>query len=114
MSVKDDRIHVDFILRCIADVRSYAGEFPTVEEALADMKTYDAMMRKLQIMAETTQRLSDDYKSSSTSIDWGQIAGFRNALVHEYLGNFDPAILPNVIKVRLTALETALKGDESK
>jgi uncharacterized protein with HEPN domain len=111
MSIKDDKIHIDFILKCIHDVQGYVAEFLTVEEALADMKTYDAVLRKLQIMAETTQRLSDAYKSAHGSVDWGQIAGFRNALVHDYLANFDPSILPNVIDARLVELERLIKGE---
>lgn len=33
MTQKDDGIHITFILGCIADVRRYASEFTSVEEA---------------------------------------------------------------------------------
>jgi uncharacterized protein with HEPN domain len=37
-------------------------------------------------MAESTQRLSDEAKSAHTTVDWRAISGFRNVLVHNYLG----------------------------
>jgi uncharacterized protein with HEPN domain len=46
----------------------------------------DAVLRNLQTLAESTQRLSDDLKNSIPEIDWRGIAGFRNILVHGYLG----------------------------
>ncbi|MGH2751293.1 MAG: HepT-like ribonuclease domain-containing protein [Actinomycetota bacterium] len=38
------------------------------------------------MLAESTKRLSDDVKDSRSEVDWAAIAGFRNVLVHEYLG----------------------------
>jgi uncharacterized protein with HEPN domain len=40
----------------------------------------------LQILAESSRRLSDALKSSWTQVEWGRIAAFRNVLVHDYLG----------------------------
>jgi uncharacterized protein with HEPN domain len=53
---------------------------------LADKKTQDAVLRNLQILAESTQRISPELKSAHTEIDWRGISGFRNVLVHDYLG----------------------------
>ncbi len=44
------------------------------------------MLRNLQVLAESTQRLSDAAKESAGEVDWFKIAGFRNVLVHDYLG----------------------------
>jgi len=43
-------------------------------------------MRNLQTMAESTQRLSDAAKEAHPEVDWYKISGFRNVLVHGYLG----------------------------
>ncbi|MFH0967676.1 MAG: HepT-like ribonuclease domain-containing protein, partial [Methanobacteriota archaeon] len=51
---------------------------------LQDEKTQDAVIRKLQILAETTQRLSEEIKASNQTIPWQDIAGLRNILVHQY------------------------------
>jgi uncharacterized protein with HEPN domain len=42
-------------------------------------------LRNLQILAESTQRLSDPLKAAYPQVPWYQIAGFRNVLVHDYL-----------------------------
>jgi uncharacterized protein with HEPN domain len=44
------------------------------------------VLRNLQTLAESTQRLSDSLRSKHPHVDWRGIAGFRNILVHGYLG----------------------------
>jgi len=46
----------------------------------------DAIVRNLQTLAESTQRLSDKAKQRKPEVDWRAIAGFRNVVVHDYLG----------------------------
>jgi uncharacterized protein with HEPN domain len=46
----------------------------------------DAVIRNLQVMAESTQRLSAELKAAHPEIQWSGIAGFRNLLVHDYFG----------------------------
>jgi uncharacterized protein with HEPN domain len=43
-------------------------------------------LRELQILAESTQRISEKLKKSYPAIPWEDISGFRNVLVHDYLG----------------------------
>jgi len=51
----------------------------------ADTKTQDAVMRNLQILAESTQRLSHSLRELHPEVDWRSISGFRTVAVHEYL-----------------------------
>jgi uncharacterized protein with HEPN domain len=44
------------------------------------------VVRNLQVLAESTQRLSDDLKARWPQVEWARIAAFRNVLVHDYLG----------------------------
>jgi uncharacterized protein with HEPN domain len=44
------------------------------------------VLRNLQTLAESTQRISDHLKAHHPEVDWRAIAGFRNILVHDYLG----------------------------
>jgi uncharacterized protein with HEPN domain len=53
---------------------------------LSDLRTQDAVLRNLQTLAESSQRLSDHLKNQYFEVDWMGIAGFRNVLVHDYLG----------------------------
>lgn len=65
-----------------------------IEEDTAGGRTFflaarahqDAVMRNLQVMAESTRRLSAETKAMYAEVPWSAIAGFRNVLVHDYLG----------------------------
>ena len=45
----------------------------------------DAVLRNLQILSESTQRLFDEFKKRHKEIEWHKISGLRNLLVHDYL-----------------------------
>jgi len=53
---------------------------------MRDTKTQDAVMRNLQTLAESTQRLPISLKTAHAEVSWERIAGFRNVLVHDHLG----------------------------
>lgn len=76
---------------------------------LDDVVLYDAALRNLQTLSEATQRLPDDIKSRFPDIPWRQISGFRNILVHNYLGEIDPAAIEGVIERHLPALEAVVR-----
>ena len=46
----------------------------------------DAVLRNLQTMAESSQRLSEELRNAHPEVDWRGLSGFRNVLVHDYLG----------------------------
>ena len=64
-------------------------------------------MRNLQVLAESTQRLSDGSKARRPEVDWRAIAGFRNVLVHDYLG-VDAAAIWKVVQADLPVLKEAV------
>jgi uncharacterized protein with HEPN domain len=82
--LKDDRLYPIHILESIERVEEYTSE--GLEQFLSDKKTQDAVLRNLQILAESTQRISPELKNAHFEIDWRGISGFRNVLVHDYLG----------------------------
>jgi len=82
--VRDDAVYVKHILECIRRV-----EENTSGGRDAFMRSHtlqDAVLRNLQTMAESTQHLSDAFLAARPSVDWRAISGFRNVLVHNYLG----------------------------
>ncbi len=46
----------------------------------------DAVIRNLQTLAESSQRLSSELKATEPQVPWRELAGFRNVIVHGYLG----------------------------
>jgi uncharacterized protein with HEPN domain len=91
--VKDDRLYLIYIHECIERTYPYAEEGP--EAFFSETKTQDAVLRNLQTLGESTQRLSDCLKVTYPDVDWRGIRAFRNVLAHNYLG-IDMALrLPN-------------------
>jgi uncharacterized protein with HEPN domain len=82
--MKDDALYLRHILECIRRIEEHAAAGR--EEFLASHTLQDATLRNLQTMSEATQRLTDTVKLLRPTIPWSSIAGFRNVLVHNYLG----------------------------
>lgn len=69
---------------------------------------YDATLRNLQTLSEATQKLPENLKNLHPEIPWQNISGFRNILVHNYLGEIDHATLANVVETQLQPLQIAV------
>ena len=66
----------------IAHIEEYAGGERS--RFYGSRLVQDAVVRNLQTIAESTQRLSDGLKGTEPEVPWRAIAGFRNVLVHDY------------------------------
>ena len=71
---------------------------------------YDAALRNLQTLSEATQLLPLEEKARYPEVPWRDISGFRNILVHSYLGTIDPVTVVGVIERHLDPLETCVQG----
>ena len=82
--MKDDRVYLKHILRCIARIEEYTAGGR--ESFFSSHLIQDGVIRNLQTLAESSQQLTEGVKASQSSVDWKGLAGFRNVLVHDYLG----------------------------
>jgi uncharacterized protein with HEPN domain len=80
---RDDRFYLVHILECIANIEhdTAAGK-----DFFLTNRTYrDAVLRNLQILAESSKRIGDAYKAEHPEIPWRPVSRFRNVAVHDYL-----------------------------
>jgi uncharacterized protein with HEPN domain len=56
------------------------------DDFIKDSKTIDAVIRNFEIIGEAANRLPESYKEIHPEIDWHRIRGFRNRIVHDYMG----------------------------
>ena len=103
--MKDDLVYLDHILECIHWIGRFTEEGR--DAFLKDRRTQSAVLRELQTLAESTQRLSPAFKSEHPEIHWQSIAGFRNVLVHDYLG-IKPERIWEIIERDLPKLQASL------
>ena len=104
--MKNDQQYLEHILECIGLIQSYAD---SGRQSLDDFKTRDAVIRRLQVMAESTLRLSDETTAAYPEVGWQRIRNFRNRLVHEYL-EVDIDLIWTIIERNLPSLKTATQA----
>jgi len=104
MNKKDNSIYLDHMLECIQRINEYVE---TKKQFYETRLVQDAVIRNLQVMLESSQRLPDDLKQQYPDIPWKEISGFRNILVHDYLG-VDLDVVWSVVEMELPKLEHAL------
>ena len=107
---KDNSVYIEHMLDAIYRIDEYVES----KELFYDSRlVQDAVVRNLQVMAESSQRLSKDIKNKFTDIPWDDISGFRNVLVHDYLG-IDLDVIWSVVEQELPKLEKILNEISSK
>jgi uncharacterized protein with HEPN domain len=85
MSKRVPRMLLLDILESAEKIVAYT-EGMTFEEFTRDGKTIDAVVRNFQIIGEAANRLPVEFKDTVETVDWFQIRGFRNRIVHDYSG----------------------------
>jgi uncharacterized protein with HEPN domain len=80
-----DRQRLLHILDAIAEIETYIHQ-KDIDSFLNNSMMRFASIKQLEIIGEAAKHLSNDTKLKFSSIEWNQIVGMRNVLVHEYFG----------------------------
>ena len=83
--MKDDRLYLIHLSESIAKIESYTNDLNS-DTFMQNTLVQDAVLRNLQVFAESAQRLSEEFKTQHPQIEWYKVAGLRNILVHDYFG----------------------------
>jgi uncharacterized protein with HEPN domain len=105
--VKDDRLYLAHILEAIEKIQRYTADGR--DAFAADTRTQDAVLRNFEIIGEATKRLSPEVRDRQPDIPWKQIAGFRDVLIHDYMG-VDIDEVWNVVEHSLSPLLAAVRA----
>jgi uncharacterized protein with HEPN domain len=82
--MKEDVVYLRHMLECIRRIEEHSAGGRA--RFMGSHTLQDAVLRNLQTLAESTQRLSPALTDTHPAIPWRRIAAFRNVLVHNYLG----------------------------
>jgi uncharacterized protein with HEPN domain len=104
--LKDDKLYLIHINECIHRIEEYLGDGGEVA-FMASNLVQDAIIRNLQILSESAIRISDEMQEKHPTMEWFKIRGFRNLLVHDYLG-VDLEMVWNIIERDLPKLKAAI------
>jgi uncharacterized protein with HEPN domain len=77
-----ERARLRYIRQSIARIEQYTRGGR--EAFLAEAIVQDAVLRRLETLADAIGRLSDTLKARHPAIPWRQVYGFRNVAAHAY------------------------------
>lgn len=75
----------------------------TKDDFLADETLKRAIVRSLEIIGEATKKIPADFKVKRSTIQWKNMAGMRDRLIHDYMG-VNYSIVWDVVKNKIPEL----------
>lgn len=82
--MRSDRERLLDIMEATAKIEKYASRGRDVFES--DELIQNWILRHIQIIGEAARGVSAELKAAHPEVEWMQIAGMRNVLVHDYFG----------------------------
>jgi uncharacterized protein with HEPN domain len=83
--MKNDKVYLKHILDAISDIEKFMQGI-TEEEFCKNREKQYAVLRALEIIGEASKNLSSELRAKCPDIDWKNIAGMRDKLIHAYFG----------------------------
>lgn len=104
---RDWRLYWRDILTACHKVQRYTTDMDRAAFE-ADERTFDAVLRNLEIIGEAAKSLPSEARDRAPSVEWRKIAGLRDVLAHSYFG-LDGSIIWDVVANKVPELLGALK-----
>jgi uncharacterized protein with HEPN domain len=114
MSKRSPQLLLEDIIESAKKILTYTDGL-SYEQFLADGRTVDAVIRNFEIIGEAANRLPEEIRDQYPNIDWHRIRGFRNRIVHDYMGidyNIVWLIKENFLQPMIGEITKILPGAE--
>jgi uncharacterized protein with HEPN domain len=97
------------ILECIEKIILYSADCSDAEVFYEnnEQMNFNATLNLLANMGENIGKISDELKQIYSDVDWLQIKGLRNRVVHDYI-NIDTFMVFDIIKNDLKPLKSTI------
>lgn len=105
---RDARVYLEDMLVAAEKVAEYTKGL-SFQQFCADSKTFDAVLRNLEVIGEAAKNITDDMRSRYPAIEWRKITGLRDILIHEYFG-IDEDIIWDVVQNKVPELAAHLRA----
>lgn len=74
----------------------------------SSLEKQDSIIRRLEIIGEAVRKLDKEFKKKYSKMEWAEIAGMRDILIHDYFG-VDINLVWNTVKKDIPKLEKYIK-----
>jgi uncharacterized protein with HEPN domain len=95
------------MLQAIAKIQQFTANL-SFEDYLDSVLVQSAVERQLEILGEAAGRISPDFRSTHSDINWRRIIGLRNILIHRY-DDIQQQVVWEVVVSSLVPLRTQLE-----
>lgn len=104
---REYKLYLQDILEACGKIEEYTVD-QGLESFKADSKTFDAVLRNLEIIGEAAKSVPEEVRSRNAQIDWKKIAGLRVILAHAYFG-VDAEIIWDIIRNEMPSLRAEIE-----
>lgn len=111
MSERNWKVFIKDINTSIERISEYTNGL-NYEQLIKDYKTYDAVLRNLEIIGEAVKNIPEDIKIRNKHIEWKKISGLRDIVIHDYFG-LNNEIIWDVIANKIPELKRNLERLET-
>lgn len=103
---KDDLIYIEHILDSINAIEDFSKAL-SKEELISNRLKQSAIVREIEIIGEAVRNISEKLKNKHKEIEWKNIVGTRDKMIHHYFG-VDLNIVWEIIKTNLPDLKSKI------
>jgi uncharacterized protein with HEPN domain len=104
---RDWRLYLDDMREACERIVRYLGDLDKAA-FVADEKTYDAVLRNLEVLGEACKQIPPEVRSNHPDVEWRKVAGLRDIIAHAYFG-VDHEILWDIVRNKVPPLLDVIK-----
>lgn len=97
------RVYFEDILKAILNIEEYIDN-SSFDEFKDNKLVRDAVIRNLEIIGEAAKNVPREIKENYSEIEWREIAGLRDILIHRYF-EVNMRIIWDIVKNKLPDLK---------
>jgi len=101
--MKDDLAFIEHILDSINAIEKFSKNI-NKEKLMSNRLKQSAIVREIEIIGEAVKNISKGLKNKHSEIQWKEIAGTRDKMIHHYFG-VDLNIVWDIVKINLPDLK---------
>jgi uncharacterized protein with HEPN domain len=108
---RNPRLYLEDIQQGCRKVLRYTTGY-SFEQFTQDDRTYDAVLRNLEIIGEAAKNVPDEIRQRFPQVEWRKISGFRDITAHQYFSISDSIVwdvVQNKIPELIVQVEQILK-----